>query len=298
MKTKIIFAAFFLLFLFTFKFSMPTPSAAVPRLEAKEEKKINPNIFAKSAFVFDILENEVIYEKNSLEPHPLASVAKLMTVLLLEESDKIPDYIAISEVAVSQPEGEGLRTGDDIKKDDLERLILAASSNDAAWAAAEFLGKSADDFAFMMNERARLMDLKSLTFFNPNGLDIIDASVREPGAVGNASDIGKLFIYLFKNHPKLLDMTRAYSIDVQEKSGRIIHARNTNEAFGRIPQLIGAKTGFTKVAGGNLVFIFDAGLYHPILVSILGSTEKGRFDDAETIVNAILKYYQEKNSTI
>lgn len=302
MKSKIILGILFLLFVFTYKIPPqaggPAPSySEKTQASEKKLKPVNPNVLASSVYVYDIQENKVLYEKNSLEPHPLASIAKLMTVLLLEENEDA-NYITISEKAIDQPEGEGLKKGDDIKKEDLEKLILAASSNDAAWAAAEFLGKNGQDFVLMMNEKARSMDLKSLSFYNPNGLDLVNGGERSPGAIGNAVDVGNLFTYIFRNHPKLLDMTRAYDIEVREKNGRIIRAKNTNEAFGKIPQLIGAKTGFTKIAGGNLVFIFDAGLYHPILVSVLGSTEKGRFEDAQTVVNSVLKYYQEKNSTI
>jgi len=48
------------------------------------------------------------------------------------------------------------------------------------------------------------------------------------------------------------------------------------------------------VAGGNLAFIFDTGFNHPIVVSILGSSEKGRFEDAKKIAEAIFKYYADQ----
>ena len=56
--------------------------------------------------------------------------------------------------------------------------------------------------------------------------------------------------------------------------------------------LIASKTGYTDLAGGNLVIAFDAGFNHPIIVSVLGSTIDGRFTDAEALVWAALAYLQ------
>ena len=86
--------------------------------------------------------------------------------------------------------------------------------------------------------------------------------------------------------------TRDRQIVIRSDSGRKISGFNTNRALGSIPQLIGAKTGYTDLAGGNLAFIFDAGFGRPVLAVMLGSTEEGRFEDAKKITDAILKYYQ------
>ena len=65
-----------------------------------------------------------------------------------------------------------------------------------------------------------------------------------------------------------------------------MQAVNTNERIADIPGLIGSKTGFTRLAGGNLVIAYDAGLNRPIVIAVLGSTRKGRFSDVTTLINA------------
>jgi D-alanyl-D-alanine carboxypeptidase len=70
-------------------------------------------------------------------------------------------------------------------------------------------------------------------------------------------------------------------------------AENTNVVIDKIPNLIASKTGYTDLAGGNLVIAFDAGLNHPIIISVLGSTEKGRFSDVLQLVQATLKQLPE-----
>lgn len=289
-------AVIFILILLTFK--VPAPHLAANSLlsltDSREGRKVFTidNIEAKSAYVFDISQNKVLYEKDSSEALPLASLTKLMTILLLEEKAPANVFIPISKGAVSEPEGEGMQTGDRFKKEDLEEFTLAASSNDGAWAAAEYLGGgNIENFSLLMNERARGLQLSSLNFSNPTGLDIITPSERLFGASGSAKDIAGLLEYIYKNHPQVLAKTRAGEISITSSAGRTVTATNTNEALENIPQIIAGKTGYTLVAGGNLVFIFDAGFDHPIVVSILGSSEKGRFDDAKKITDAVFKYY-------
>ena len=292
-------AAIFLLILMTLKVPAPrevarTFAPLIPN-QREDRKIVLNNIEAKSVFIFDISQNKMLYEKNSSDPLPLASLTKLMTILLLEEKSREGVFIPISKDAVSQPQGEGMESGDRFKKEDLEEFTLASSSNDGAWAAAEYLsGGDIENFALLMNERARELGLSSLNFSNPTGLDITIPSSRLSGAFGNAKDISLLLKYIYENYPNILAKTRKWEISITSLAGRTINATNTNEALGDIPQIIAGKTGYTMVAGGNLAFIFDTGFNHPIVVSILGSSEKGRFEDAKKIAEAIFKYYADQ----
>ena len=265
-----------------------------PREEKEElSREAKFDLEAKSAYVFDIAENKIIYEKNSSESRPLASLAKLMTAILFDE--KVPDgsYVEISDVAIGQPESEGLAPGDRFKKEDILGLMMVHSSNDAAWAAAEAAGAGdVDNFVRMMNKRARELGLASLSFANPHGLDIKTEEGRLPGDLGNAADIAKLLGHVYKNYPEILAKTKIKNLEVISESGKIITSENTNEAIEDIPRLVVAKTGFTVLSGGNLVFIFEPVPGKPILVSILGSSEKGRFDDARKIVGELSEYYK------
>ena len=83
---------------------------------------------------------------------------------------------------------------------------------------------------------------------------------------------------MLKNYPDLLK-------DTAEAS-----ERNTNLVASEIPGLLGSKTGLTDLAGGNLVFAFDPELGRPIVITILGSTEEGRFQDVRKLISATLEY--------
>ena len=73
---------------------------------------------------------------------------------------------------------------------------------------------------------------------------------------------------------------------VYNSAGAYHEAFNTNELVGDIPNLLGSKTGFTDLAGGNLTIAFDAGFDRPIIITVLGSTREGRFDDVATLIAA------------
>lgn len=253
--------------------------------------EIELSLEAKSVYIFDISENRILYEKNSSVIFPLASLTKLMTAVLLEENFSDDAYVPISERAVLQPEGEGFAPGDRFRKKDILDIMLSASSNDAAYAVAEFMGR-VDELGGRMNLRAKELGLSSLSFSNPHGLDIVNGGVRSPGAYGNAKDTANLLRYIYEKHPKLLEKTRVLDFEVTSEAGMTIRAKNTNKALGDIPGLIGAKTGYTLLAGGNLVFMFEIKPGHIIIASLLGSSEEGRFDDARKIVKEISEFYE------
>jgi D-alanyl-D-alanine carboxypeptidase len=66
---------------------------------------------------------------------------------------------------------------------------------------------------------------------------------------------------------------------------------NTNQDVEHIPNLLLSKTGFTDLAGGNLVVVYDAGINHPVAIVVLGSTEEGRFTDVKTLLNATFAHF-------
>ena len=72
----------------------------------------------------------------------------------------------------------------------------------------------------------------------------------------------------------------------------IYPAQNTNYFVDQVPNIIASKTGFTDLAGGNLVIAYDAGLNRPIIISVLGSSEEGRFKDALKLLEASMEEIQ------
>jgi D-alanyl-D-alanine carboxypeptidase len=67
--------------------------------------------------------------------------------------------------------------------------------------------------------------------------------------------------------------------------------KNTNQGVVQVPGALLSKTGFTDLAGGNLVVVFDAGMAHPVAVVVLGSTVEGRFTDVKRLMDATLAHF-------
>ena len=273
------------------KVSANLTDAFSSEIKTESLKTIELDVEAKSAYVVDIADGKVLFQKNADQKRPLASLTKLMTAILTDDS--VPDgaFIPISRKAYLEPQAEGLEEGDKIKKEDVLDIMMSASSNDAAHAASEFVSGNPSSFIADMNKKAAELGFENLSFTNQSGLDILSQNGWVPGAMGNAKDIAKLFGFIYKNYPRLLEKTREVSFDIKSEAGRIITAKNTNEALESIPNFIGGKTGYTKLAGGNLVFMFEPKPVHQVIVSLLGSSETGRFDDARRLTQAILEYY-------
>lgn len=235
---------------------------------------------AKAAILYDPTDGRILYAKNAQAPLPLASLAKLMTaeVALNHLSPDTPVHITQADL---EPSGDwGLRPGDVLPLSDLLRLGLIASSNDAMAAAAAQVGSHYLD---TMNKTASDMGLTKTHFLNPTGLDVNSGAA---GAYGSAYDIARLAAAFFKQYPQYFSLTTNQKVSVVS-GGRTLSAAATAAPLRTLPGFIGAKTGYTDLAGGNLVVLFDIEIGHPLVAVVLGSTEKARFDDINTLVHAI-----------
>jgi serine-type D-Ala-D-Ala carboxypeptidase (penicillin-binding protein 5/6) len=244
---------------------------------------------AKAAFVWDVHNQKVLFRKNETEQLPLASITKLMTALVAEEIMGEEAKIVVGETSVKQDGGGNLAQGEVFDRLTLSDMVLMASSNDGAYALAAAAGKvleteddAASAFVDAMNIRATEIGLTETYFKNPTGLDL---SPTEGGAYGSARDVAFLMEHIVENTPDLLTFTKEDSARFYSTDGAYHDAENTNEYVNKIPGLIGSKTGYTELAGGNLVIAWNAGLGRPMVAVVLGSTQTERFSDILTLVN-------------
>ena len=238
-------------------------------------------ISAEAAISIEIDENnkeKIIFKRNENEKMAIASLTKLMTGITALEFYQPLDKIEISQATVDQPEDTGqLREGEVLKVEDLLRIMLIESSNDAAFALAEESGIGG--FVHLMNLEAKEIGLENTRFFNPTGLDPEeDPSIKKPN-YSTARDLAKLTKYLLENHPLILDILNLKEYQLYLENGVLHHnLKNTNELLGEIPGIIGGKTGFTEKAGGCLVLISKTGKEGNYLINVvLNSTKK--FED-------------------
>ena len=249
-------------------------------------------ISARSAFVWDMMKSEVIYEKNANEPLPLASVTKVMTALVAEEAvlKSEPQNVLINSKDIETDGDSGLFANTIWNLQSIIDYSLVVSSNDGASAIANSLGTNKENFIAEMNRKGQKIGLLDSKFINEHGLD---KDVEHVGAYGSARDMAILFEYIIRNYPSLLEATKYQNLTFRDMGGVSYKALNTNVAAGLVPSLIASKTGYTDLAGGNIVIAFDAEINHPVIIAVLGSTREARFSDMLALVNASMKYLQQ-----
>lgn len=256
------------------------------------------DLTGKGIYVWDISTGKKLFSKNEFAELPLASVTKMMMAVVAKEL--LPDNakISIRPVDILTEGNDGLFVGETWSFDKLLKFTLIASSNDGASAIAGVAGatlpraSSTDPltnkklFIEKMNEKARSIGLTNTNFRNESGLDM--ASLTS-GASGSARDMAMLFEYVFRKHPDLFSPTTYAQLDLTSDNNIVHHVVNTNQSVSRINGIIGSKTGYTELAGGNLVVVVDIGIEHPIVIAVLGSTIDGRFTDVEKLIDATVK---------
>ena len=275
--------------------NMPAPEAPLvtaqtnlPTIDALD----NISIEGKAAFVYDVKGKKALFTKGADTVLPLASITKLMTALVAHELVDDSKKITVPSSAISQSGSSGLREGEQLSVQALSDYAMLASSNDAAYALANAVGAIIDKnnpnqtFVNAMNVRAEELGFSNFTFYNPTGLDV---DTNDAGAVGTAREVSFLMEYILQNYPSILEPSTFTSTRVYNEAGSYHSAENTNPIVTQIPNLLGSKTGYTDLAGGNLTIAFDAGYNRPIIITVLGSSYDGRFSDVKKLVTAVTK---------
>lgn len=239
-------------------------------------------IEAKSAIVYDLATGQVLYAENADAQLPLASLTKLLTVYaaLSELSPDTPVTIPPDALAVDYP--RAFNEGQTFALKDLARLTLTGSLNDGAVAIADATAareKTTPNQA--LAGAAASLALSQTYALNGSGLD---ESTTISGGYGSARDLARLAGALVAKAPDIAYATTQAVAQAVSFGGTLIKAKNTDPIVGAVPHLLLSKTGFTDLAGGNLVLVFDSAINHAIAVVVLGSTQTARFTDAARLV--------------
>jgi D-alanyl-D-alanine carboxypeptidase len=252
------------------------------------------DISAKSFLVYDISEKKIIFEKDKDLKTPLASITKLVTALVALENMPATSTVQVKKEAIAQEGDSKLLVNEYWGLKDLSDFSLISSSNDGIYAISqaldEFEKKSGSSTLSLMKEKATSLGMTNSSFLNSTGLDVNPAL---SGSYSTASDLNKLLSYIMLNYPNLISATSRQSESFISKSGIRHVAINTNNSVREIPALIGSKTGFTDLAGGNVAIIFDAGFNHPVIAIVLGSTQEEKFIDIVKLVKITLEKLSE-----
>ena len=210
---------------------------------------------AGTGIVVDMDTRKVLWEKNSQKPVPVASMVKMMTMLLAAEAMErtgkptLDDKITITRT-VMQVKRTGvlwLAPGEVFTMRELMLGIAVKSANDAATQIAEVVGGDVDSFVRTMNERAKELHLNSMHFYNPCGLP----DKRGRNAMSSAADMVLLGERLLE-YPFLIEMCSTLKGAIRD--GKTVFV-NTNHLINpHYPGVDGLKTGYINQSGFCLTF--------------------------------------------
>jgi len=250
---------------------LPVSAAALADTEVK----------APSAVLMEAQTGKLLYEKNSHEKRPCASITKVMTLLLVMEAldsgkIKLTDTVTASEHAASMGGSDiWLKAGESMCVDDMLKATVIASANDAAVALAEYVAGSEDEFLQQMNKRAQELGMKDTTFKNCNGLD-------EDGHVTSAYDVALMSRELIK-HKKIFDYSKTWMDSLRSGKTQLV---NTNKLLKTYKGITGLKTGTTGKAGSCIAATAVRDGVQLIAVVLGATNTKERFSSASTLLDS------------
>lgn len=223
-------------------------------------KAVDLNIEAQAIILIDAESGKVIYEKNSKEALPIASMSKMMTQYIVLNTIKNGGLTWESTYELSEHVQQtteqsgavklGMMPGNLYSVKELFTAMTVNSSNDAAVALAEMVSGSEDSFVELMNQQAKHFGLKKTTFFNASGLDgnYIGKRADETN-LASARDVSIIAQKLIEKHPEILEYTKM--TDFTTNAGTQLWS--TNLMLPGMPLALagmdGLKTGYTGLAG-------------------------------------------------
>ena len=237
-------------------------------------------ILAPRGILMEEKTGKVLFEKNPDERCSIASVTKIMTLLLTAEAID-SGRISFDDLVSCSPEASSmggsqiwLKEGEKMTVQELLRAVCISSANDASYALAEHVKGSHKAFVNAMNERAKELGMENTHFKNCTGLD-------EEGQFSSARDVAIMSRELLK-HDFILDYTTIWMDSLRGGETQLV---NTNRLIKTYKGAIGLKTGTTDKAGKCLSAIARRDGLSLISVTLGDKTSKDRFNSARELLD-------------
>lgn len=247
---------------------------------------------SKSALLMDFTSGKILFEKNKDEKLPIASMTKIMTLLLTFESVdkgniKLDDTITVSSNAAGMGGSQAfLDANASYKVSDLIKSCIVASANDSSVALAETINGSETAFVNAMNDKAAALGMTNTSFFNCTGLPA-------PNHYSTANDVA-LMTRALLSHKEYYTYSSIWMEDLVHPGGRVTGLTNTNKLTRFYNGCDGGKTGFTAEAKHCISATAKRGGLRLISVVIAAPDSKTRFAECSTLLNYGFGAYENK----
>jgi len=255
----------------------------VSMIPVKKITAIEPVIEADAAIIVDYDSGEVLYEKNTNEKLQIASITKLMTVIVALEEGNLEDVVTVSgEAARTEGSKVWLYSGERITLRNLLKAALIHSGNDAAVAIAQHIAGDVPSFVEKMNAKASELNLYSTNFANPIGFD----NVKNYSTV---RDLSQLALVAYRD-PFIKDTVKIESTTIASTNGEQSHdLKSTNQLLSSFLHVLGLKTGHTEAAGLCFVSVIDNERGNKVVTVVLNSPD--RFKETKMLATWAFRNY-------
>lgn len=217
-----------------------------------------PETLSPGVILMEESTGTILYEKNSDEAHYPASITKIMTTLLALENGNLSDMVTFSDDAINNTEGSGIARdyGEQMTLEQCLYGVMLESANECAYAVAEHVGGTVENFVDMMNAKAKELGCTNTHFANPHGL-------QDENHYTTAHDMALIAQAAYQNETfRIIIGTKMYTIPPTNKHAEETVLRNHHDMLCTYhnanrkylyPYCVGGKTGYTATANSTLV---------------------------------------------
>lgn len=217
-----------------------------------------PETLSPGVILMEESTGTILYEKNSDEAHYPASITKIMTTLLALENGNLSDMVTFSDDAINNTEGSGIARdyGEQMTLEQCLYGVMLESANECAYAVAEHVGGTVENFVDMMNAKAKELGCTNTHFANPHGL-------QDENHYTTAHDMALIAQAAYQNETfRIIIGTKMYTIPPTNKHAEETVLRNHHDMLCTYhnanrkylyPYCVGGKTGYTVTANSTLV---------------------------------------------
>lgn len=260
----------------------PTISLA----ETKEKEAPAVDISAPSAILINAENGDILFEKNKEEVYDIASITKVMTLLLASEAIEKGKLNEKDEIEVSQKAWQTggskmfIEVGTKHPLSEIIKGVAVVSGNDAAVALAEHMAGTTDQFATLMNEKAKKLKMTDTIFYSPHGLGLENNKHYDASTAKDLALLAKYYVNKYPNNMKIHAMTE-YTTETRTHP---ITQPNNNSLLGNYDGATGLKTGMIN-GNYNMIATAQRGETKLIAIVLGAKSSSSRGNDAERMLN-------------
>lgn len=247
-----------------------------------------------AAILIDEDSGTVLYEKNADDRRPIASITKVMTLLVTFEAleagkVRLDDTVPVSEHAYHMGGSQiWLEPGEQMTLKEMLKAICISSANDAAVAVAEYIGGSEAAFAEQMNTRAAELGMTNTHFVNACGLDA-------EGHLSSARDVALMSREILLRHSEVRDYCSVWMDTLRGGATQLV---NTNKLLKSYTGITGLKTGTTGKAGVCISASAERDGLRLIAVVLGAASGKERFQAATTLLDYGFSHFESAEAAL